>query len=117
MCKLNKFTAVTPFLQKLHWLPVQYRIVFKYNLFTYKSIHFGQPAYLSSLIKRSDLTRGMRLSLPTKRPKKRVGTRSFVNAAPAEWNKLPQAIRTQDSISGFRQHLKTYLFRLAYPPP
>ena len=37
--------------------------------------------------------------------------------APTEWNKLPQAVRTQDSITGFRQQLKTYLFSLAYPPP
>ena len=42
---------------------------------------------------------------------------SFVNAIPSEWNKLPQAIRTQDSISGFRQQLKMYLFSLFYPLP
>ena len=28
-----------------------------------------------------------------------------------------QAIRTMGSIFGFRKQLKTYLFRLAYPPP
>ena len=32
-------------------------------------------------------------------------------------NTPPQAIRTIESISGFRKQLKTYLFRLAYPPP
>ena len=58
VCKLNKYCHVTPFLHKLHWLPIHYRILFKYNLLTYKAIHFSQPPYLSSLIRRSDLTRG-----------------------------------------------------------
>ena len=47
---------------------------------------------------------------------RRMGMHSFAIAAPTEWNKLCQAIRTQDSINEFRQQLKTYLFRLAFPP-
>ena len=43
LCKLNKYCHVTPFLHKLHWLPIHYRILFKYNLRTYKAIHFSQP--------------------------------------------------------------------------
>ena len=42
---------------------------------------------------------------------------SFIAGAPTEWKKLPKAIRTIESISGFRKQLKTYLFRLDYPPP
>ena len=108
---------VTPFLHKLHWLPIHYRILFKYNLLIYKAIHFSQPPYLSALIRRSDLTRGNRLSISSSKPNKRSGLRSFIAGAHTEWNKLPQAIRTIESISGFRKQLKTYLFRLAYPPP
>ena len=48
LCKLNKFSHVTPFLHKLHWLPIHYHIMFKYNLLTYKAIHFSQPLYLFS---------------------------------------------------------------------
>ena len=54
--KLNKYCHVTPFLHKLRWLPIHYRILLKYNLLTYKAIHFSQPLYLSSLIRRSDHT-------------------------------------------------------------
>ena len=36
-------------------------------------------------------------------------------AAPAEWSKLPQTVRSQQTIHGFRSQLKTHLFRLAYP--
>ena len=111
VCKLNKYCHITPFIHKLHWLPIHFRILFKYNLLTYKAIHFSQPPYLSSLIRRSDLTRGNRLSISSSKPNKRSGLRSFIVGAPTEWNKLPQAIRTIEGVSGFRKQLKTYLFR------
>ena len=117
VCKLSKFSHVAPFLHKLHWLPIQYRILFKYNIITYKAINFSQLPYLSSLIKSSDLTQDNRLSVSSTRPNKCMGMHSFAVATLTEWNKLPQAVRTQDSINGFRQHLKTYLFRSAYPQP
>ena len=70
--RLDRTSHVTPFLQKLHWLPVTYRILFKYNLITFKAIKFSEPIYLSSLIKTSCLTCGNRLCLfpqsLTKRP-------------------------------------------------
>ena len=109
--------ALVSSLHKLHWLPIHYRILFKYNLLIYKAIHLSQPPYLSALIRRSDLTRGNRLSISSSKPNKRSGLHSFIAGAPTEWNKLPQAIRTIENISGFRKQLKTYLFRLAYPPP
>ena len=115
--KLNKFNHVTPFLHKLHLLPIHYHILLKYNLLTYKAINFSQPPYLSSLIKQSDLTRDNCLSISSSKPNKYSGLHSYAVAAPTEWNKLAQAIRTIESISGFRKQLKTFLFRLAYPPP
>ena len=41
VCKLNNFSHVRPFLHKLHWLAIHYRILFKYNLLTYKAKHFS----------------------------------------------------------------------------
>ena len=109
VCKLNKYCHITPFLHKLHWLSIHYHILFKYNLLTYKAIHFSQPPYISSLIRWSDLTWGNCLSISSSifKPNKCSGLRSFIVAAPTEWNKLPQAIRTIESISGFRKQLKT----------
>ena len=95
----------------------QHRILFKYNLLIFKAINLFQPPYLSSLIRSSSLTHGNRLSISSTRPKKLIGRRGFAVAAPAEWNKLPQIVRCQQTIGGFRSQLKTYLFRLAYPPP
>ena len=115
--RLDKMSHVTPFLKKLHWLPIQHRILFKYNLLIFKAINLSQAPYLSALIRSSSLTRGNRLSISSTRPKKHIGRRGFAVAAPAEWNKLPQTVRSQQTTDGFRSQLKTYLFRLAYPPP
>ena len=112
--KLNKFSHVTPFMHKLHWLPIQYRILFKYNILTYKAIYFRQPPYISSLVKQCDLTWGNRLSISSSKLNKHSGLQSFAVAAPTGWNKLRQAIRTVES---FKKQLKTYLFSLTYPPP
>ena len=46
--RLDKTSHVTSYLQKLYWLPISYRILFKYNLITVKAIKFSQPTYLSS---------------------------------------------------------------------
>ena len=72
---------------------------------------------ISALIRSSSLTHGNRLSVSSTRPKKHIGRRGFAVAAPAEWNNLPQTVRSQQTIDGFRSQLKTYLFRLAYLPP
>ena len=114
--RLDKMSHVTPFLKKLHWLPIQHRILFKYNLLVFKAINLSQPPYLSALIRSSSLTCGNRLSISSTCPKKHIGRRGFAVAAPAEWNKLPQTVRSQQTIDGFRSQLKTYLFRLAYTP-
>ena len=97
--------------------PIQHRILYKYNLLVFKAINLSQPPYLSALIRSSSLTHGNRLSISSIRPNKHIGRRGFVVAAPAKWNKLPQTGRSQQTIDGFRSQLKTYLFRLAYPPP
>ena len=88
VCRLNKYCHVTPFMHKQHSLPIHYRILFKYNLLTYKAIHFSQPPYLSSLIKWSDLTRGNHLSISSSKPNKQSGLCSFIVAVPTEF---PQA--------------------------
>ena len=99
---------VTPFLKKLHWLPIQRRMLFKYNLLVFRAINLSQALYLSVLIRSSSLAATGYLS-------PQPALRSTV-ATPAEWNKLPQTVRSQQTIDGFRSQLKTHLFTLAYPP-
>ena len=45
--RLDKTSHVTSYLQKLNWLPISYRILFKYNPITFKTIKFSQPTYLA----------------------------------------------------------------------
>ena len=115
--RLDKMSHVTPFLKKLHWLPMQHRVLFKYNHLVFKAVNFSQTPYLSTLIRSSSLTHGNRLSVSSTHPKKHIGTSDFAVAAPDEWNKLPKTVRSRQTIDSFRSQLKTYFFRLAYPPP
>ena len=66
-------TMSCPFFQKLHWLPITYHILVKYNQIVFKAIKFSKPTYLSSLIKTSSLTHENRLSLSSVCPRKAIG--------------------------------------------
>jgi len=46
-----------------------------------------------------------------------VGDRAFTVAGPRVWNTLPEEITTSQTLSTFRQRLKTWLFRKSYPGP
>ena len=109
-----------PLLYSLHWLPVNFRIQFKINLLTYKTLSTEQPSYLHDLLKVSVPNRSLRSNnkklLTVPRVKSHTGTRAFSSCAPALWNSLPLSLRSIDSKPSFRKHLKTHLFGLAYPP-
>ena len=42
-------------------------------------------------------------------------TKSFSHHAPVFWNSLPVHVRTSPSVTSFRKHLKTHLFKPAFP--
>jgi len=44
-----------------------------------------------------------------------VGSRAFNVAGPRIWNLQPEEITSVQSLSTFRQHLKTFLFGKSYP--
>ena len=106
-------------LQSLHWLPVSYRIDFKILLFTFKCIHDLAPTYLTELINVRTIGRTLRstesvlLDVPRSNTKT-FGERAFASAAPRLWNSLPVSLRSIDSLSLFKQSLKTHLFREAF---
>ena len=118
--RARPFTHAPPLLQSLHWLPIKFRIHFKLMLLTFKTLQAGQPSYLNSLLAKATPSRILRsnqgplLTIP--RVKTVTGSRAFSSCAPVLWNSLPLSLRSLDSIAPFRNHLKTYLFGLAYPP-
>ena len=54
------------------------------------------------------------LSIP--RTKLNLGKRAFSVAAPIIWNELPTTLKSCESLVSFGKNLKTYLFKIAFPP-
>ena len=119
--KQPKISHITPVLHQLHWLPVKYRIEFKILLFTFKAIHGMVPDYICKLVRRKSPDRySLRssqriiLEIPSGKIFSTLGGRAFCYAAPNLWNNLPREITSLDSLSSFKCHLKTYLFKQAF---
>ena len=109
----HRHEHVTPMLHQLHWMPVQYRVLYKITLLTYKALHGEAPSYLSDLIDAPRSVRSLRstthnvlASLRTKL--KTYGDRAFSAAAPAVWSRLPPELRAATSCSSFKTQLKTH---------
>ena len=109
---------ITPVLQKLHWLPVIYRIRFKVLLITYKCVKRIAPIYLQNLVplycsnrllRSNDMLHGTLFRSSYK--KRKHGGRSFRNVAADLWNDLPRNIREADSVAKFKTSLKTFYFK------
>lgn len=119
VAKSTRRQHITPVLQDLHWLPIEYRIQYKILMLTFKALHSEAPMYIQELLEERRSVRALRsndaLLLQVPRMKtSRFGERAFISAAPTLWNKLPAYIRKIDSISGFKKDLKTYFFSKAY---
>ena len=115
-----RFSPSLPLLKQLHWLPVNYIIKFKLSTLTYRALAIHQPPYLASLLHFSNIPRQLRsstsqqLSIPS--TKLNLGKRAFSVAAPTIWNENPTTLKSCESLASFRKHLKTYLFKIAFPP-
>ena len=113
---------ITPVLKSLHWLKIQDRITYKILMLTYKSYYNIAPTYLCELISRRESSVNTRLGsdqhqliMPpiSKDCSNTFLDRSFIYAAPCEWNKLSECIRTS-SFDSFRKSVKTMLFTQQY---
>ena len=115
-----RFTPSKPLLKSLHWLPVQYRIMFKMCTITYQALSSKQPSYLHTLL--TPIRKPIQLRSSTSdlllvpKVNTNMGTRAFAVGAPTLWNMLPSSVKSVENIAKFRRHLKTYLYNLAYPP-
>ena len=100
-------------LKELHWLKVKERIKFKFLLLVYKAVNGLAPEYLIELITFTNDSGCRRPSLHVTDPYN-SHNRAFKTAAPALWNHLPPNIRHAESISVFKNRLKTHLFKRSY---
>ena len=122
LAKSSRREHITPVLKSLHWLKIQDRITYKILMLTYKSYNNIAPTYLCKLISRSESSVNTRLgadhhqlSMPpiSKDCSNNFLERSFIYAAPCEWNKLNECIRTS-TFDSFRESVKTMLFTKQY---
>jgi hypothetical protein len=110
---------ISPVLQRLHWLPIEYRVKYKIQLLTFKILHHLAPSYLDDLVHLYIPTRVLRSSSETllARPQcklQSVGGRAFAVCAPILWNELPNSLRSCSSVDSFKQQLKTFHFNAAF---
>ena len=115
----KQYDHIKPALQKLHWLPVESRIIFKVILITFKIHHGLSLAYLSSLLQEYRPPRSLcsssksLLTVPSMNSVT-YGERAFSFCAPTLRNTLPDSFDNAASLSSFKSALKTFLFRKIY---
>lgn len=117
---LDRRKHITPRLQELHFLPVEYRVNFKICLMVYKSLNFRSPLYIQELVnlRKPNQDRLLRIDndkliLEYLKPAKQdYKNRSFSFAAPNLWNSLPFDVRSSESVNIFKRNLKTFYFTL-----
>jgi len=110
---------ITPVLADLHWLPVQYRIQYKFAVITFNVLTTQQPSYLHDQIRSHASTRQLRSDgqglLQVDRVNSVFAERAFRHSAPTVWNSLPQhLISYLSNFPTFKRHLKTELYRRAF---
>ena len=112
----KKRARITPILKRLHWLPVQSRLIFKILLLTYKCLHSTAPNYLCETLEKYLPPRNLRsaqkdlLRCPNVHTQF-YGERSFAHAAPSLWNTIPSHLKNSSTVPKFKSSLKTYLFQ------
>ena len=117
---MDKHEHITPILIELHWLPIDFRIQYKLAVLAFRHFEGTLPPYLSAVLCIYEPSRSLRSSSEKllKIPRvslRSAGERFFRYAAPAVWNSLPNNLRNIPTLSQFKSHLKTHLFRKAFP--
>ncbi len=111
-----KIAHVTPLFISLHRLPLAARIKFKTLMLAYKTATGSAPTYFHSLMIIYIPSRSLRsaserhLMVPSQRGTKLL-SRTFSFTVPGWWNELPTLIRNAESLTIFKRHQKTHLFR------
>ena len=120
--RLPMSSSITIHLKSLHWIPVKVRSTYKIACLCYHCHSSTAPSYVTDMLHKKPLhtrnTRSSSYTMPLlNRPAHRkatLGDRSFSFASSSVWNSIPNDVRCAPSLSSFKSHLKTYLFRSVY---
>jgi hypothetical protein len=114
-------THITPYLKKLHILPIEYRIKFKVCLISFKVFNNIAPKHLLNEFSRFKHSTSINLRIGTGRdtfmfdvdiPTHKKET--IIYRMKIEWNALPLPIRKLDSLQCFKAKLKEHYFVKAF---
>ncbi|KAK0143061.1 hypothetical protein N1851_018822 [Merluccius polli] len=111
LTKTRRRAHISPVLKSHHWFPVSFRIDFKILLLVFKTLNGLAPKYLS------DVTQVLWHWPPSCSP---VRTETCGEAAisvygPRLWTRLPEELRSSQSVNTFKSNLKACLFSSAFP--
>jgi len=97
-------------LVSLHWLRAQESVWFKTAVLMYKATHGTAPAYLSQLVRVTDLPgrRSLRSARTNRLLVPSVKLSTILNS-------LPDNVISGPSLSTFCQRLKTFLYQTSFP--
>ena len=116
----RKYDKISDQMIGLHWLKLEYQIIFKIATLMFRCVNNTGPSYLTDLIS-TGCRRNLNLCLqaqgllPTARARTtQVHKQSFPLGGPWIWNSLPDHIRRTETIDKFKTTLKTYLFQKCY---
>ena len=97
---------LTPLYNKLHWLRIQERIIFKLCLIMHKCVWGSAPEAFAEMVMLSDARTS---KVDEKDFLSGYGKRAFSCAGPKLWNSLPICIHKQEDRDMFKKLLKTEL--------
>ena len=113
---------ITPYLKKLHFLPISFRIKFKICLVSFKVYNNMAPNYLKKDFKlfrpqtnislRPGAGRDECMFNVTVLPHRKD---TILQIFKEEWNRLPLELRQLNSLQIFKRRLKHHFFRKAFP--
>lgn len=109
--KVNRFDRVhmNDLFEKLHWLRVRERIVYKVLLIVHKSVNKTAPVELTEMFRFVQSDRTRKLAINTSNGM--IGQRAISVCGPKLWNALPKDLRLETSTDEFKKRLKTFLFK------
>ena len=130
-------SPISSVLHSLHWLKIEQCMQYRIISITHNLLHNATPSYLYLLFNIQPtrpicFSNCICLAHPKLTFRLKFSDRSFRNAAPSLWNKLPAillSLSTEETHANpvsfspvvlahqqFLKHLKTHLFTLSFPP-
>ena len=109
--KVNRFdhVSVGELFNRLHWLRVKDRIVYKVLLIVHKCVNNIAPLEISGLFRFVKSSRTKKLDVSSCSGS--MGERAISVCGPKLWNALPPGLRVETCTDDFKKSLKTFFFK------